>query len=122
MVYECQGNEAISLDRLIELNMKMQSSSAKHWFQLPQLSELSDFDIEQLLLICGRLLILRTSKADQGAMTLEVYCTPGEELAEAEALLRRTAADIVLRKKIEQCSSSEITNLVDSILKRASGG
>ena len=102
--------------------MKMPSSSAKYWFQLPQLSELSDFDIERLLHICGQLLTLRTSTAEQGVMTLEVYSTPGEELAEAEAFLRRTAADIVLRKQIEQCSCSEITNLVDSILKRASGG
>jgi (p)ppGpp synthase/HD superfamily hydrolase len=59
---------------------------------------------------------------EQGQQLLEVFCATEDEQANAEALLHQAAADEALRRDINARCNKEIGTIVDSVLKRATGG
>jgi hypothetical protein len=94
----------------------------KQWRQLALPPIAWGVDITQLLHVCGQTLDLRAVTSEQGQQVLEVFCSTDAEHAQAEALLHQAAADGVLRRDINAQCSKEIGTLVDSVLKRATGG
>lgn len=105
--------------------MKIYDSVAnpvRQWRLLAMPPSVWGVDITQLLHVCGRTLDLRVVVGEQGEQVLEVFCATDDEHAQAETLLHQAAADEVLRRDINVQSSKEIAALVDSVLKRATGG
>ncbi len=99
-----------------------EQNPVKKWRQLLMPPSAWNVDIGQLIQVCGRALNLRAVVSEQGHQALEVFCATESEHAKAEALVHQAAADEVLRRDINSQHSKEIGALVDSVLKRASGG
>ena len=93
----------------------------KQWRRLAMPPYAWGVDTPQLLHVCGKTIDVRAVMSEQGQQMLEVFCATEDEYAQAESLVHQAAADAVLRKEINSRCGNEIGNLVDSVLKRATG-
>lgn len=93
----------------------------KRWRALALPELILQTDIDNVLIQCAAMIMLRQVFEPEGKQALQCYCASDADHANAESIVSQAFADQRLRRAIGEKGSVDVVLLVENILMRSGG-